>query len=195
VRPATATKSIFVESSQLLHHRKNIAVLQEIESKVMPAIIQHAIDLAGITKASIMLELAKKGFARLLTTGERVIDMSNCSRDQLAAVQEIVVKDFKDRGGENVREVRRIKLKLYGSSAPWSRWAARSACSSRRRGPEAAPARPRDHDEAAIGDGGRQAAFCPSVPAALKQNTGPVARAASYPLITLTSTLTFWTQR
>ena len=167
----------------------------------MPAIIQHAIDLAGITKASIMLELAKKGFAnmedytRLLTTGERVIDMSNCSRDQLAAVQEIVVKDFKDRGGENVREVRRIKLKLYGSSAPWSRWAARSACSSRRRGPEAAPARPRDHDEAAIGDGGRQAAFCPSVPAALKQNTGPVARAASYPLITLTSTLTFWTQR
>ncbi len=86
----------------------------------MPAIIQHAIDLAGITKASIMLELAKKGFAnmedytRLLTTGERVIDMSNCSRDQLAAVQEIVVKDFKDRGGENVREVRRIKLKLYG---------------------------------------------------------------------------------
>ncbi len=120
VRPATATKSIFVESSKLLHHRKNIAVLQEIESKVMPAIIQHAIDLAGITKASIMLELAKKGFAnmedytRLLTTGERVTDMANCSRDQLAAVQEIVVKDFKDRGGENVREVRRIKLKLYG---------------------------------------------------------------------------------
>ena len=27
VRPATTAKSIFVESSKLLHHRKNIAVL------------------------------------------------------------------------------------------------------------------------------------------------------------------------
>src|SRR5436190_3723888 len=48
-----------------------------------------------------------------LVGSERVVDLTDSSLDHLAAVQEIVVEDFKDGRGENARDVRRVKLKLH----------------------------------------------------------------------------------
>ena len=48
-----------------------------------------------------------------LVGSERVVDLTDASLDHLAAVQEIVVEDFKDGRGENARDVRRVKLKLH----------------------------------------------------------------------------------
>ena len=39
-----------------------------------------------------------------LDYGEGVVDLSAANRDHLAAVQEIVIEDFKDGSGENARD-------------------------------------------------------------------------------------------
>ena len=65
-----------------------------------------------------MEELARIGFANMedytrLVGGERVVDLSQASRDHMAAVQEITVEDYKDGRGKDARDVRRVKLKLH----------------------------------------------------------------------------------
>jgi phage terminase small subunit len=40
------------------------------------------------------------------------VDLSATTRDQLAAVKELVVEDFFDGRGEDARKVRRVKIKL-----------------------------------------------------------------------------------
>jgi phage terminase small subunit len=79
---------------------------------------ERAIERTAITKQRVIEELAKIGFANMadytrLVGSERVVDLADASLDHLAAVQEIVVDDFKDGRGENARDVRRVKLKLH----------------------------------------------------------------------------------
>jgi phage terminase small subunit len=79
---------------------------------------ERAIERTAITKQRVIEELAKIGFANMadytrLVGSERVVDLADASLDHLAAVQEIVVEDFKDGRGENARDVRRVKLKLH----------------------------------------------------------------------------------
>lgn len=79
--------------------------------------VERAIERTAITKQRVLEELAKIGFANMadytrLVGEERVIDLSETTRDQLAAVQEISVEDFKDGRGAGARDVRRVKLKL-----------------------------------------------------------------------------------
>lgn len=96
------------------------AVMAEIENRILPKeVYETAIQLAGITRERIMVELAKIGFANLddYTTvqpdGTRVIDFSMATRDQMAAVQEITVETYTEGHGEDAREVKRTKLKLH----------------------------------------------------------------------------------
>jgi phage terminase small subunit len=73
---------------------------------------------AGVTVQRIVEELAKVGFAnmqdymRVGPDGDPVLDFSQLSRDQAAALAEVTVEDFKDGRGEDAREVRRVKFKL-----------------------------------------------------------------------------------
>ena len=80
--------------------------------------VERTIERTAITKQRVIEELAKIGFANMadytrLVGSERVVDLADASLDHLAAVQEIVVEDFKDGRGENARDVRRVKLKLH----------------------------------------------------------------------------------
>jgi phage terminase small subunit len=71
-----------------------------------------------ITSDRVLLELAKIGFAnmadymRVGEHGDPVLDFSNLTRDQAAALIEVTVEDFLDGRGEDAREVRRVKFKL-----------------------------------------------------------------------------------
>ena len=80
--------------------------------------VERTIERTAITKQRVIEELAKIGFANMadytrMVGSERVVDLADASLDHLAAVQEIVVEDFKDGRGENARDVRRVKLKLH----------------------------------------------------------------------------------
>src|SRR5438094_960635 len=67
--------------------------------------VERTIERTAITKQRVIEELAKIGFANMadytrLVGSERVVDLADASLDHLAAVQEIVVEDFKDGRGE-----------------------------------------------------------------------------------------------
>src|SRR4029077_5975803 len=77
----------------------------------------HRSKRTAVTADMVVTELAKLGFANMadytrLAGGERVVDLSAATRDQLAAVKELVVEDFFDGRGEGAREVRRVRIKL-----------------------------------------------------------------------------------
>lgn len=66
----------------------------------------------------ITRELARMGFANLAdyhgitSEGEPYIDLSGCSRGQLAALQDLSVEDFVDGRGEDARLVKRVRIRL-----------------------------------------------------------------------------------
>jgi phage terminase small subunit len=108
-----------VAASKALRRENVRAAMEEIESVLMAPVFETAMQLAGITRARIMLELAKIGFANiedytiLQLDGSRVIDFSTATRDQLAAVQEITVETYTEGQGEKARQVKRTRLKLH----------------------------------------------------------------------------------
>jgi phage terminase small subunit len=88
--------------------------------------IRQAIDEAeaerleriGVRAERVLEELARLGFSNMLDylrisdEGDPFVDLSQMSREQAAAVQEVTVEDFLEGRGENAREVRRVKFKL-----------------------------------------------------------------------------------
>ena len=93
--------------------------------------IQQAITVAmedrskrtEITQDCVLTELAKLGFSNMRdymkpgADGDPVLDFKNLTRDQTAALQEVTVDSYMDGGGEDAREVRRIKFKLADKRA------------------------------------------------------------------------------
>lgn len=77
---------------------------------------------ADVTVERILSELSKIGFAnlgdyfRITKEGEPFIDLSGITEDQSAALQEIMVEDFKDGRGDDTRDVRRVKIKMLDKS-------------------------------------------------------------------------------
>jgi phage terminase small subunit len=72
-----------------------------------------------ITLDDITRELAKIGFANLadyfnLTQegGDPFIDLTGCTRDQLAALQQITVEDYVEGRGDDARLVKRVGIKM-----------------------------------------------------------------------------------
>ncbi len=52
-------------------------------------------------------------FIRITPDGEPMVDLSNLTRDQAAALSETMVEDFTEGRGELARDVRRVKIKLH----------------------------------------------------------------------------------
>lgn len=88
--------------------------------------IQKAIELGEaelaertkITQDRVMRELEKIGFSNMLdyititNEGDPVTDFSTLTRDQAAAISEIVVEEYTEGRGEDARNVKRTKFKL-----------------------------------------------------------------------------------
>lgn len=73
---------------------------------------------AEVTAERVLRELALIGFAnmkdyaRIGPDGDPYLDFSGLTRDQAAAIVEMIVEDFKDGRGKDAREVRRVRFKL-----------------------------------------------------------------------------------
>ncbi len=71
----------------------------------------------------VIRELAKLGFAnmenytRVNGLGDRVIDLSDLTSDEMAAVSEITVETYTDGHGEDAEQVKRTKFKLADKRA------------------------------------------------------------------------------
>lgn len=71
-----------------------------------------------ITTDSVLLELAKLGFANMADyvtvqgDGTAYVDLTAVTREQFAAIQEITVDTYTEGNGEYAREVKKVKLKL-----------------------------------------------------------------------------------
>ena len=78
---------------------------------------------AEVTVEKIVAELAKIGFANMAdymrpnAAGDPYLDFSRLTREQAAALQEVTVEDFTEGRGEDKRDVRRVKFKLYDKRA------------------------------------------------------------------------------
>lgn len=52
-------------------------------------------------------------YLHITPNGDPYIHLGSCTFDQLAAIQEVTVEEYKDGRGEDARDVRKIKLKLH----------------------------------------------------------------------------------
>lgn len=71
---------------------------------------------------AVVLELARLAtsnmadYMRITPQGDPMIDLTACTREQLGCIQEFTVEDFTEGRGEDKRDVRRVKVKLYNKA-------------------------------------------------------------------------------
>lgn len=104
-----SARTAYSRASQLL----NIVEVQNLIAERVSALITK-LDLSA---EKVLTELTRVGFSNILDyvtvkDGDAFVDLSRMTREQAAAVQEIVVEDYLDGRGENARDVRRVKFKL-----------------------------------------------------------------------------------
>ena len=81
-------------------------------------LLERAALRAEVTAEKVLRELALIGFAnmqdyaRIGADGDPYLDFSGLTRDQAAAIVEMIVEDFKDGRGKDARDVRRVRVKL-----------------------------------------------------------------------------------
>lgn len=113
-RPKTPM-SAHVSASRLLNSDKVLARVQELQTR--------AASRTEISIASVLQELAKIGFAnmeayfRSNTDGDPVLDFSNLTSEQKAALSEVTVETYLEGRGEDARTVKKVKFKLHDKRA------------------------------------------------------------------------------
>jgi phage terminase small subunit len=83
------------------------------------AVVERVIEKTGITKERVLEELALIGFGTLKDVA--VVfhngDIESIDREHAAKIQELVVDSYQDGHGDDAREVKRVKLKLWDKRA------------------------------------------------------------------------------
>lgn len=115
IRAGYSKKTAQEQSSRLL---SNVMVQDAISQAMKNRSIR-----TEITQDMVLEELAKIGFANMKNymgitgDGDPFMDLSTLTEAQAAALAEVTVEDFKDGRGEDARDVRRIRFKLYDKRA------------------------------------------------------------------------------
>jgi phage terminase small subunit len=103
-------KTAGVTASQLLNN-------PNVKAKLAKLMEKHAIKL-DLSAEKVVSELARMGFAnfcdyiRTTESGDAYIDLSRLTREQAAAIQEIIVDEYVEGRGKNARNVKRVRIKL-----------------------------------------------------------------------------------
>ena len=101
----------------------NDANIQARLSVLQTQVTERAVEKAAITKAEVLIELSKLARSNMLdymtvqSDGYAYVDLSRLTRDQAAAIQEVTVEEYKEGGGEDARDVKRVKFKLADKRA------------------------------------------------------------------------------
>jgi phage terminase small subunit len=104
------------EGNKLLKHPLIRPTIERAEKQAEQA-IERAVERYAVSRERNVATLARQAYSNIkdftrLVGSERVVDFSQATDDQLAAVQEITVEDYLDGRGEDARQVRRTKFKL-----------------------------------------------------------------------------------
>ena len=103
-------KGAHVRASQLLRNRKVQGLLAKLTKK-------HA-DKLDLSAEKVLSELSSMGFSNMLDyikpteEGSAYVHLSNLTREQSAAIQEVTVDEYVEGKGKHARKVKRTKLKL-----------------------------------------------------------------------------------
>ena len=95
-----------------------LAAARAEKKRIRDEATKLAIEHSGINQARVAVELGRIGFAnmgdymRVGPNGDPVLDFSNLTREQMAALVEVTVDDYIDGRGENARDVRKVRFKL-----------------------------------------------------------------------------------
>jgi phage terminase small subunit len=106
-----------------LRHARDIAArIEELLEKRMSIeeqATERAVRHLALTKEAVGREFALVGFANMMdftaldAEGRRVLDLTNMTREQMAAVHEMSVDYYVDGKGENALRVKKVKVKLH----------------------------------------------------------------------------------
>lgn len=101
-------------ASRLARNGKVAARVEELQAA--------GAERAEIDIARVLTELAKIGFSNMLdyvqiVDGSPLVDLSRVTREQAAAIAQVVVEDFKDGRGDDARDVRKVTFKLHDKRA------------------------------------------------------------------------------
>ena len=94
----------------------------EMDARINELLLQGA-ERTVVTVQSVVEELAKIGFANMMDyvdigpDGDAYLDMSRLTRDQAAAISEVIVNDAKGARGAKSRGKRQVKFKLHDKKA------------------------------------------------------------------------------
>lgn len=114
------------EAYVLAGYKDNDGNASKLAAKVQDRVKEitgRAAEKVGVTIERVLEELAKIGFANMLDyvtingSGEPIIDLSALTREQAAAIQEVIVDTHNEREGEDTVAVRRVRFKLLDKRA------------------------------------------------------------------------------
>lgn len=108
-------KSAHVLACRLLKRVKIQAEIVKAQAKVADVAEQKF----EITTETLLAELSKIGFSNMqdfmgiTKDGDPYVDLSKCTREQLATLSEFAVEDYTEGRGENARDIKRVKIKHH----------------------------------------------------------------------------------
>lgn len=103
------------------HHPDSSRRIAELNGQAVArerARLERTAERYAVTTDRVVAELARLAFANSMdywtidSKGQPQLDLSKITRDQGAAISEIVVDEYKDGRGEDAREVKRVRIKL-----------------------------------------------------------------------------------
>jgi phage terminase small subunit len=122
MRDGNGTRSVLAAGYRLSRESAHVHAYRLLRKhQVASAVKKRQLHLRGaveITLQDLVMILAPlctgnlADITKIGESGEPYFDLSELTRDQFAAIQELTVEDFLEGRGENAREVRRIRVRL-----------------------------------------------------------------------------------
>lgn len=115
-RAGYSARTAHVQGSRLLSNAKVSAKIAELQAKKAE---KFDVSLDKLLLELLRLALSNmQDYTSVSKDGDPYVDLSKLTREQWAAIQELTVEDYLDGRGEDAREVRRLKIKLYDKRGP-----------------------------------------------------------------------------